>query len=1090
MNIKFMNENNNQSLLNSKNPHELRKTIRFNLEPNNITRPFQLIKNSEKDLHEQITNFINNYNTVIENTDKLVFYFSEKDKVKSLKKKIYIKHSWLRNYTKIDFYNVKEKIVNYDRNNQVSISDNNLGFLKDYFENWINENKVCTKSLEVFLKQPQENQNRISEFAYWIQKISKRSNFEAIYELFNGCIQHKDSDEEIIKIKNTLIKIKPFLKSLEKELLPSQSLGVEIERASFNYYTVNKKSKNYIEEIEKKEKELNEYFDFNSIRNFDQILFQNIGFIESNLPIGELKEAMKLFKAKHKSRFHDLSNQNKLYYENGETCYKDKFGKKIIYSFFKIYHTKDYRTREIIKTAEENFNDFRDEKNKAKRGKHFQFTLKNYINYCNLYKEVAVKLGKIKAEVKALEKEKIDAERLQSWAVILEKDNQKYILTVPRDAEDNLKKAKEKIEKLQSEESSIWKLYSFESLTLRALDKLCFGLDKNTFYPEIKVELLSKDNAFFEKGNLKRKDQFSDDGLELIKFYQTVLGLKATKNMLKISSFEGLTEIITKEYQDKESFEKHLKQACYYKSIKFISEETKNELVNNFKGKLYKITSYDLIKDDKEEIKKLKCKTQFDRNNPEFHTKIWLDFWTDENNKNNHDIRLNPEFKINFVEKSLDDRTIKKLGDNKTNRKQNDRFLLTSTITLQAHDKNEDLAFKKTDEIITFFNEYNNEFNKKIKPFNLYYYGLDRGQQELLTLGIFKFSENEKVQFTRENNTNSVYNKPEFVNIEAYQIKSDKFREKNSKGRIAYKSISEFLEDPDVLEKVSIISCFDMSCAKLIKDKIVINGDIATYLELKKVSAMRKIYEGVTQSKFKTDNICFKSENSAFFINIENRGKLEDQNLYYYDNRFQSIVSKDSIQNDLQNFLFKLKKKNKLNYTETKSIEIKRINHLRDAICANSVGIINYLQKTYPGMLVFENLNIDNKNKRITEFSGNLGSRVELKLLQKFQSLSLVPPNLKQFLDLQSAKKLKQAGIVLYVDSSGTSSNCPHCETKNSNKTEKWRYHAYKCKNISCNFDTEYPEKRQGLIALDNSDKVATYNIAKRGLKLLNPKKN
>lgn len=1095
---------------NLQNLYEVRKTIRFRLVPQNLKRPYQSGDN-QTNIVQQVGNFAKQYTGIIQSFENLA-YFQKQDQDSKLSKKVYVKHSWLRNYTKTEFYKAKDKLIKFNKKgqkqgNKVSISDQNVQFLDEYFSNWIVENKECIENLNDFTNRPEKNLKRISDLAYWIRKITKRSNFEFLFELFNENIDHKSSNEEINKIRQSLEKCKMMLKNLEKAVLPSQSLGVEIERASFNYYTVNKKQKDYPKKIQGKERELQKklssfkkvnkrtnrqenLFNLNQKLNFLKNVINNLDedyFVEENFNGNpklikdfnhiKLKKAykfLKKYKYSERSKFYELLSLGKTNEEMKQSC--------------PLFDCSDDNFNKIKRLTEDIASTKDDHHRKRlieKRAIHFDVIINNgnscsfekYKEICSLFQKVAKQFGKIKAEIKALEKEKVDAEKLQSWAVILEKDNQKYILTIPRDAQDNLKKAKEHIDNLENDDSEAWKLYSFESLALQALDKLCFGLDKNTFYPEIKDELQQKNNSFFINGNLKRKDQFSDDGLELIRFYQAVLSLDATKDMLAINNFEGLGEIIKNKYENKENFEKDLKHACYYKKPIQISEETKNKIVEDYQGNLYKITSYDLEKADKEEIAKLKNKTKFERNNPEQHTKIWLDFWSDENTKEKHPIRLNPEFKINFVEKKSDNLENRNLGELKKNRRLKDQFLLSTTITLQAHEKNKVIRFQDQNEIKNQIEEYNKKFNDKINPFETYYYGLDRGQQELLTLGIFKFSEDEKVQFTDESGNTGEYHKPEFVDLEVYQIRENQFLAKNEKGRIVYKSPDQFIDNDNVIEKINIQSCLDLSCAKLIKNKIVLNGDITTYLELKRVSALRKIFDGVMKKRFTSDMVCFNADRSCFFLNIENRGKTENEDLYFYDDKFSEILPLDTIKKELQSYL-----DNDKNNNAIEKFSIEKVNHLRDAICANTVGIINFLQKTYFGMIVFEDLDINNKNKRISEFSGNLGSRVELKLLQKFQSLSLVPLYLKQFFDLQTKKELDQAGIVQYVQTAGTSSNCPHCGTKNSDKSDKWNSHAYKCKNKNCNFDTAKENQKQGLTALDNSDKVAAYNIAKRGL--------
>jgi hypothetical protein len=1052
----------NQSFINGQNFYELRKTIRFVLDPKTLKRPYTP-SSDEVNLEEQLNNFIEKYQQGINDFKYIVYFGPKTAETKELNKKISIKHSWLRNYTKSEFYSIKDKLIQLDYNgNKASIGNSNLKFLNEYFENWISENQECADALKNCINAPAEKQKRKSEAAHWVRKLTKRSNFECIFELFNGNIDHKNSNDDIEKIKHCLNECKTLLTSLEKMLLPSQSLGMEIERASLNYYTINKKPKNYDEDIAQKASALNEAYQFKAD---DKAFLNRVGFSDDGVPINELKEAMKKFKADQKSKFYEFVNQKKSYSD--------------------LKKNDDLKLLNDI--SEEDFNKFKETQDKMTRGKHFQFSFPNYKksekNFCDLYKNVAVAFGKIRADIKALEKERMDAEKLQCWAVILEKDNQRYVVTIPRDANNNLTNTKQYIDNLQNEENDQWILYAFESLTLRSLDKLCFGLDKNTFIPAITGELYQKNNSFFEKGLLKRKDQFSQNGTDLAAFYKTVLELDSTKKMLGINKYADFKAFISKEYTALEDFEKTLKETCYFKKRVFISEDTKNKLINDYQGNLYKITSYDLEKDDSEALGTLINKKQFNRASPEIHTKTWLDFWTADNETDKYPIRLNPEFKISFVEKQDKDLNMRNLGLLNKNRRLKSQFLLSTTITLLAHEKNADLHFKKTDEIQTFINSYNQEFNKKIKPFDIYYYGLDRGQKELLTLGLFKFSENEKVSFTKQDGTVGEYSKPKFIPLDVYQIREGQYLTKNKKGRLAYKSIDQFIDDEKVIEKLPVNSCLDLSCAKLVKGKIIQNGDVATYLELKRVSALRKIYENTTRGQFKTDRIGFNKDKGCLFLDIENRGKLENNNLYFYDNRFAEILSLDSIIKELQDYYNEVKNKQNIEF-----ISIDKINHLRDALCANAVGILAHLQKTHFGVIVFEGLDARHKNKETTEFAGNLASRIERKILQKLETLSLIPPQHRQIIDLQNSKQIKQTGAVLYIEEKGTSANCPHCETANPDKSEKWLAHNYKCKNSNCNFDASEISKRKDLIGLDNSDSVATYNIAKRGLLEMNQK--
>lgn len=1055
---------------NLKNTYELRKTVRFSLEPSVIDQPYT--QQGSGDLKNSVKAFIESYAKVIDEFEKLLFASSPRSD--KLDAKVTIKYQWLQCYAKNYYFDNIEQIATQKNTNKISIHDATVSeFLNDTFRDWISENKVYTNNLKHCLDQPLQTQNRTSEYAHWANEIKKRSNFEFIFELFNNGIGHKDDETSIKRTRELLLECKDLLASIERLVLPAQSLGIEIERASFNYYTVNKNPKNYPSEIRNKEKELENPYNFS---NNDKDILDKINFSDSHLGISNLKEAIKQFKAQQKSELNEFVSKKKTYSELQKSDLS------------------------LFKSIDENkFNQFAAETDKQKRGKHFQYSFKDYNNFCKIYKNVAMSYGKLYAEIKSLEREKIDAERVKSWALILEKNGQKYVLTIPRDSGGTLGKAKKFVSGLSDNPFGDWKLHSFESLTLRALDKLCFGAN-TTFMPVILGELSAKNQSLFDKGKLKRKDQFSDDGTELLHFYKTVLSLEATKRTLAISSFAGLDRLIASNHSSMDDFEKDLKKICYYKKETQISEDIKDALIKSHHGNLYKITSYDLEKNDPEAQRKLALpgKTSFLRSHPETHTKIWLDFWSDSNVKNNYDIRLNPEFKISFVAARPWEVRTTNLSPHNTNRRLQDKYLLSTTITLNAHEKNVDLSFRDTDDILKSINRYNNAINAKLNSQGIYYYCLDRGQQELVTLGIFGFSQTEKVHFIDRNGSRGQYDKPEFPAIDAYRIKADQYLAektmRNGNVRIAYKSVDEFVDNMDVVEKISISSCIDLSCAKLIKGRIVANGDVATYLKLREASAKRKIWDGVTSKKFTSSTIEHTKEGDYFWVQVENKGKKEKCKLYFYKPEFSTILPRDKVQSMLQDYLNEVQ----ASKSGIEIVSIDKINNLRDALSANIVGILNHLQQQYPGVIVFEDLDISNKNHRISQDSANLGSRIEWKVLQKFQALSLVPPNLKSIMSIKDTtdkskdgkKVVNQLGIVLYIEAKDTSDMCPHCSTKNTDKSAKWSTHDYECKNTHCGFATKNKDKRKGLDALTNSDNVATYNIAKKGKALLSEECN
>lgn len=111
-----------------------------------------------------------------------------------------------------------------------------------------------------------------------------------------------------------------------------------------------------------------------------------------------------------------------------------------------------------------------------------------------------------------------------------------YLLTFPRDSKDTLQRARDQIVSLHPEQGD-WTLYRFESLTLRALDKLCFGSENNSFRPDMKTELQSRKPEFFQLGKLMEKFDFAGNDAKLLEFYQAVLGLTYSKRNIVIDSY-------------------------------------------------------------------------------------------------------------------------------------------------------------------------------------------------------------------------------------------------------------------------------------------------------------------------------------------------------------------------------------------------------------------------------------------------------------------------------------------------------------------------------------------------------------------------
>ncbi|MGE4443946.1 MAG: hypothetical protein AB7E37_03065 [Candidatus Altimarinota bacterium] len=1150
-----MNEKEMQNL------YEVRKTVRFGIIPQfdeNLIKP-QKSENIENDLKK----FISKYEKLLLNFSQIVFR-NDKTKVNS---KLKIKFSFLKNHTKKEYYeNEIDKLIKYNNNggknlNQIEIgSTQKLNYLFEIFSNFEKENNQILEEIKNLSNRNKENKARKSDLGLYFNRLTKRTNFEFIRELFNeniGIENNINTSNLISETKIITQDLQKLILNIQKTLLPNESIGQVIEKASFNYYTVNKRKRDYEKDIE--------YFENNKkkfLKEFNINIFNNDGILNDhtygfkkfvsditnnvgNLGIEQAYNLMKEYKAEQKAgflefiskgfSFNDLKEYKSFKFEKINNDTKEKTIKDIIiYLFDGISEDKFEDLKKItskvteLSTQKSVLDKIKDKEKilklsneitelKRRRGYYFfegdktgKFAFKKYGRFCEEYKKIAIEYGRIKANIKSLEKEKIDAEKTQSWALILEKDNNKYLLTIPRNKKDgsgenfetNLKKAKKEIDNLEKINSGELFLHKFESLTLRSLDKLCFGKENNTFAPNISKELFEKHENFVDKKtkgekifyNLKRKDEIGNkddifkNDKNLISFYKTVLSLRSTQKQIIIENFKDFETFINTKFENLEEFERELKKTCYVKKSFSISENKKEEIIKNFEAKLYKITSYDLQKNDTEFFKALneeKQKTGLKRlkTNDNDITNLWVNFWGSDNEKNKYPIRLNPEISITYLE--ADYTFTQNSSGLKYNRKFHDRYLLSTTITQKALEKSLDLSFKEKDEIISVYKDYNTNFNQK-NNFQ-YIYGLDRGENELVSLGVFDLHK-EKIE-------------ERGVKIKVYELKKDCFLKSDEKGRIAYKNLSYFQFDtyPEFYEKEKEVSCIDLTTSKLINGKIYLNGDIQTYLNLKLLAAKRKIYEVVSQNFLGDEEI----EDIKEFKILKLKSQKGREYIYKFDERYDNISSFEEIKAELEKYLKKVQE----NLNDNEAVSIQKVNNLRDAICANMIGIIHFLQEKekLPGMIILEDLTIDWKNNTFDKSNTTLSSRFEQKLLQKISSLNLVPPIYKQILSIKDETDIdiKQLGIISYVNKDGTSKECPNCEKKlfghgrgpdfeNSMHHYKEDYgidygdyleEAKKTQNPDCNYHMN--DKPYGFTFIHSGDDLATYNIAKKGLEYI-----
>lgn len=1081
-----------------KNIFEVRKSLRFGLKPYIINRNVKPIVNNEstnllKDFYKSYEKFLNllwqsfykkeklilknensdsltnkpfvnlfkNLNISVEIDKKI-----EEDEIKynyEWYKTIQFQYKWLEELFINDWIeNIKN--IKYDKNgkkkqkNYITFWDLwNKNFVKNFFEEFIKNSEENLKELKWYIDMWLENKSRKSDILFLIQKINSREHLWKLYILFEkNYIQHKNDSSIIDKLKKSILELKEIIQKLFIELKSSQSFWLPVEHISLNYYSVNKTPKEITEEIEKKlkkkylnkeyiwtfenennKKSLEKSFNLNPKQTKALELIKDE--IKDEINLKELKEKVKLFKAKQKAWFLQLL-QNKVSFENFQNPFYFEFMWEKFEDFkitlFSDISKEDYQKMlDLTKKIEQEDNKEKRTKLKMQRWKYFQYNLKKFKFFSEAYKKIAQKYGIDIAEVKSLERQKIDATKLRWWWFLSKENNDYFINTF---GIEYSKQVFKEIKNLKHNWDNI-KIYILSSITLRALDKLCFKknssfikkIDTKDFNEKITVnEWKNNEKSFWR---LKSKKTLLEEW-KLLDFYIYILKNQQSLN-IKYRSNKSLE--ILKSSSNLEDFEINLKLETYELTEKDISKQTFENILKSYNWNSYKITSYDLEK--WLETKK--------------YTHWWFSFWQKENKSNKYIIRINPELTVFFKEK--DKEFISKNPKLKNNRRFHNRFILSTNFSFHSNKSYIDSAFIneecRKDSIKTFNNIFNNK--NKLE----YFYWLDKWINELITLWIFKknwekiesINISEKIPIYRI--TNKWLSHFEYIKDNDWNFVLDKETWEKKK-RFLSKNVSYFikdLENKELFDKLEIHSClWDLTYAKLIKWNIILNADIFTTFNLYKITAKRFLNDAITKWNIEWNKILYDEQDKTFYYNYKNRLELCKKVIMSWKDEFDFLPFqedykslKEEIENELNQYIkeVKLFLENSKKYSQfnNEDISIQKINNYKNAISANIVWIIIKLQEYFNWYICFETLDEWQILKKwLSTFIWNV---VNEKIYNRLELNLEVPPILKKFRTDIWIKWITQHWKVIYVNENDTSSACPVCNENLLKKDKDWK---------------------------------------------------
>ena len=1122
----------------SDNQYSYTKGLRFSLkhhrgslpEPDPAAKP-DLAKLCEagRRLAEELERFI--YLPQAENAETLA-----RDRQGEYKpsRDVRINKTWLKQFFKADFYDQHQ--TRRQRTHELHQFDYALQGIARWRAGWRENLDELEKANSAAL----HDQTRRSDIASLLLQLGRRDQFPLIQE-FAVHARHKNKAN---RLPDHAEAVEEQLQAALAEYAPSQGAGVVVAAASLNYYTVNKKPKEYYDDkIDKVKKRRDE--------------------------LADSYEKMKENKALQKSRLLELMLGERL---NLEQIKDDQE--------LSLFHRDEDRdcleevyqlTREISRlTAELNehqsrhgagtdhYRSLKGKLQRAKQERGFYFIrstkgkkhrdyLQGWWNYCEDYKNKAMDFGKVKAQLRGLEKEQQESQQLRYWAVFLRRKEQLSLCCIPL---HKCREAWKFLEKMANAGAvpvdSEVKLYRFHSITQRALHKLCFAegssfaadLPPNLQRPLSEANKASNDPEQIERQRRRNRGQKPKAQLEL-EFFQALLkDSNATRN-LELSRFD-FSEALRAKQADQ--FQMAFDKAGYdVETIAFDTHRAKT-FVDRFKVLEFELTSYDLERRNENTH-------QTPVSDERRHTELWRKFWKAAEQGEAGDVRLNPELKIRLrkADPDLFEYLRKKRFDlEKTkHRRLQDQYNLHLTMELNAGRLHSDLAFAKADEIDKKIDDFNETFNKQNWE-KSWKYGIDRGNIELATLCLARFDKNDTYRHGDKTLLRPRFPQDE-EDIKTYTLKREKYNhraiseletrpieERREKQVIV--NISYFIDKIEDSEWFSqhTCTCIDLTTTKVISGKLISNGDVFTFLKLKYEAAKRVLFDLVAQGKITKENKRLEwgseaPENSAFIKLCYRRLDSKPIAVYFFEGahgrNFEElelsngrIYARETIREALQHYLDALLvEQAKPTGAANKHVPpIEKINHLRDALVANMVGVIVHLQQRYRGIVILEDLNMDLIEEHFQEFNINISRRLEFALYRKFQSLGKVPPHLKDLIqrrerlhakrekeidkavneaanekyqkwlhennnaDSEEQEKQKkqfwreanerihkekdfssQIGAIVFVDKYKTSKNCPYCGKSIDWRSKiadrlKFKQHRFSCgKENSCGFDTD-----------------------------------
>ena len=858
------------------------------------------------------------------------YLFFEREDGSIFKGGIVVKSEWIKTHAKQQLaeFRYKERSEDNQRNDSRRVKRPRIQHtLSDYklsdriIEVHDDIVDVYEKLQDVVSRERHERADR-AKIALLLGRLKTKGGLPLLVSLVENTTDKKEQGELSLRLKQSGKELLNLLEMGVQNYLPEQSKGYPIAKASFNFYTINKRPIDYTRKIKEindrlrvdwkkceewcfgKNKSANDIIWWKTIKADVERRAKGKELLLGEMPMRDiedyanLRQILKNILAQQRAEFSEMIQSAESYSSLQESGlylfdrisdedfdeYFD-FSEEIEQTATKRNQTRDqYKQRELRTKINRLKKQRGDLLNDACRETRDRFV--DYKRFAAFYRKVAQQHGRLYAQLKGIEKERNESQMISYWAMILQNGSKHKLVLVPKEKASELKNGLN----VSEDKTSNTKLFWFESFSFRSLQKLCFSnieSGSNKFYSDLRNEAEFSRKYSFGGKFISGEFDLQGDEKKKIEFYKDVLSSRTAGKVLSISKEELKQEVLDVDFDCLDDFKVALERVSY-KRMFTVNPHIIDALRGNFAAQVFDITSLDLRHEESCKDKE----TVFEYSD-KMHTRIWKEFWSEDNEDSNFDVRLCPE--ITLLYRKPKSSRIAKYGADSTqrNRYLHEQLTLVTRFTERSNSPGRELSFLAEEDEKKIVENFNREVLKEDFRFAL---GIDNGEVELSTLGVYL------PQFAQESNdaTFEMLKKVDEFGFPTLTIRDLKYKEKDIKGidRRVVQNPSYFIKEDlycrtfgkshqeyeamfeTLFERRNLLT-LDLSTAKVISGHIVTNGDVVSLFNLWKRHAQRNIYammehqlaEGSVEIELKRSYELSDNERQTFidYLNADNK---------------------------------------------------------------------------------------------------------------------------------------------------------------------------------------------------------------------------